>query len=84
MDYTMNDKKIEDNLKSLEITELLLIENEINEEIKKLNTELSKFYSIRHNIYELKVKKCKHKWIKVPQAYDRAYDMCTICNYRTC
>ena len=84
MDYTMNDKEIEDDLKSLEITELLLVENKINEEIKKLNTELSKFYSIRYNINELKIKKCKHKWVKVYQPYDRAYDMCTICSYRTC
>ena len=84
MDYTMDDKKIDNELKKLEITELLLIENKINEEIKKLNKELSKFYSIRYNINELKIKKCKHKWVKVSQVYDRAYDMCTICNYTTC
>jgi hypothetical protein len=73
-----------DELKSLKITELLLVENKIDEKIRNLNIKLNKLYSVRHNIHELKGKTCKHKWIKVPQPYDRAYDVCTICNYRTC
>ena len=68
----------------LELKELLILEENIYKEVIILNDKLRDLRIIKNKINSLKLKKCKHIWVKIPQYYDRPYDECKICNCRTC
>jgi hypothetical protein len=72
-----------EDLSKLTTEELNEKEIELMNKIKNLNKELIILEKSRNEIIELRTKRCKHKMRKVAQYYDRAYDECILCGYRT-